>query len=80
MKAHDQLPQPELPLMSALLKVLIIWGSIDVVVLATGLYLGNTIRVHFPNWWKRVICDDGPEIEPELDEAAPSFPMTRTFR
>lgn len=64
--------------MDELLKVLIIWGSIDIVILATGLYLGNVIRVHFPNWWKQVICDDGPDIEPELNQVASAFPVTPT--
>jgi hypothetical protein len=64
--------------MNWLLKFLTVWGSIDVVVIATGWYLGNVLRVHFPNWWKRVICDDGPEIEPELEEVVSVNPDSLT--
>ena len=52
--------------MDWLLKFLIIWFSIDVVVIATGWYVENAIRVQFPNWWREVICGDGLKIEPEL--------------
>lgn len=64
--------------MDGLLKILTIWGAIDVVVLATGLYLGNVIRIHFPNWWKEVICDEGPDVEPALEETILSFPAAST--
>jgi hypothetical protein len=64
--------------MDELLKFLVIWGGIDVVVVATGLYLGNVIRIHFPNWWKQVICDEGPDVEPELEGTALPLPMKPT--
>jgi hypothetical protein len=58
--------------------LLAIWISIDIVVIATYWYAATVIKVHFPNWWKQVICDDAPMAEPELDEVASSFPMTTT--
>lgn len=46
--------------MADLLKILIVWASIDVVVITSGFYMGNVVRVHFPNWWKQIVCDDYP--------------------
>lgn len=57
-----------------LLKFLITWLSIDVVVIATGWYANNVVRVYFPNWWKRVICDDQPDTRPELEPVAQPVP------
>lgn len=53
--------------MNWLLNILIVWISIDIVVIATGWYILEVIMVQFPNWSRRVICDDGPELEPELE-------------
>jgi hypothetical protein len=53
-------------LMDWLLRLVVIWFSLDVVIIATGWYAKSTIKVQFPNWWRRVICDKGPEIEPEF--------------
>jgi hypothetical protein len=61
------------------LKLLTIWLSIDVVVIATYWYASTVIMFQFPNWWKWIICDYGPEIEPELDEVALSFSMTPLY-
>lgn len=60
------------------LKLLIIWVSTDVVAIATYWYATSVIKVQFPNWWERVICDDYPLIVPAFDEVAPSFPLTPT--
>jgi hypothetical protein len=49
--------------MDWLLKLVVIWFSLDVVLIATGWYAISTIKIQFPNWWRRVICDKGPEIE-----------------
>lgn len=60
-----------------LLKFLVIWTSIDVLVIATGWYARSVIKAQFPIWWKRAICDDGPDSEPELDpfvQAVPTRP------
>jgi len=61
--------------MDGLLKFLIIWFSIDVVVIATGYYAANVIKPHFPDWWRAVISSDRPEIEPELYTTASPFPI-----
>jgi hypothetical protein len=53
--------------MNWLLNFLIIWVSIDIVVIATDWYAESVIRTQFPNWWKRVICDDLPDTGSELD-------------
>ncbi len=61
--------------MDGLLKFLIIWFSIDVVVIATGYYAANVIKPRFPDWWRRVIADAEPEIEPEFVTVALPFPI-----
>ena len=48
--------------MDWLLKLIVIWFSIDVVIIATGWYAVNVIKPHFPNWWRRVIVDVEPKI------------------
>lgn len=56
--------------MSWLLQLIIIWLSIDILIIATGWYAVTTIKPYFPNWWKRTIADVEPDanIEPELVE------------
>lgn len=39
-------------------KLILIWLSFDVVVIATGWYLTTTIRPYYPRWWRRVIADE----------------------
>jgi hypothetical protein len=63
-----------------LLKLLVIWFSIDVVVIATGWYALKVIRRQFPNWWRQVIVDDMPENEPEPETASPPVPATSPIR
>ncbi len=63
--------------MNWLLNFLIIWFSIDVVVIATGYYAANVLKPHFPDWWRAVICGDGSEIEPEPYTTASPFPIPR---
>ena len=71
----DELPGSELTPMNLLLRFLVVWFSIDVVVIATGWYFVRVINRQFPNWCKRVICDYGPEMEQELDMVTPADPM-----
>ena len=57
------------------LKFVVIWLSIDIVVLATAWYAVNTLKQYFPDWWERVIaCEVEPDfdLEPEIIEI-PSF-------
>jgi hypothetical protein len=42
------------------LKLLVVWLSFDVVVIASGLYLVRAIKPKFPNWWRQVVVDDRP--------------------
>jgi hypothetical protein len=44
------------------LQLIVIWLSIDILVIATGWYAVTTIKTYFPNWWKRTIADIEPEI------------------
>jgi hypothetical protein len=46
--------------MDWLLKFLLIWLSIDVVIIATGWYAVTVIKPYFPNWWRRAVVDDAP--------------------
>jgi hypothetical protein len=43
--------------MNWLLRLVVIWFSLDVVIMATGWYAKSIVKVQFPNWWRRVICD-----------------------
>jgi hypothetical protein len=45
------------------LKLLVVWLSFDVVVIASGLYLVRAIKPKFPNWWRQVVADDRPTIK-----------------
>ena len=56
--------------MSWLLQLIIIWLSIDVLIVTTGWYAVTTIKPNFPNWWKRTIADVEPDahIEPQIVE------------
>lgn len=45
------------------LQLIIVWLSIDLIVLVTGWYV-TTLKQYFPNWWERVIAC---EVEPEFD-------------
>jgi hypothetical protein len=45
------------------LKILLLWLSFDVVVIASALYLVRVIRPKFPNWWRQVVVDDKPSVE-----------------
>ena len=65
--------------MDGLLKFLIIWFSIDVVVIATGYYAANVIKPHFPDWWRAVIFSDRPVIEPEFVTVALPDPLPPKF-
>ncbi|NJN97534.1 MAG: hypothetical protein HC875_27360 [Anaerolineales bacterium] len=65
--------------MAWLLKLILIWLSFDVVVMATGWYLATTIRPYFPNWWRRVIADDCPgQRELPLEPAETPLTLVET--
>jgi hypothetical protein len=72
-ETNGELLRPELTLVNWLLKFLVIWLSFDIAVIATGWYAEHTIKVQFPNWWRKVICNDESGSEPEFDIVA-SFP------
>jgi hypothetical protein len=56
--------------MSWLLQLIVIWLSLDILIIATGWYAVTTLKPYFPNWWKRTIADVEPDanIEPEMVE------------
>lgn len=49
------------------LQLIIIWLSVDIVVMATGWYGVTTIKPKFPHWWKRVIADVEPDCADEVE-------------
>ncbi len=56
--------------MSWWLQLIIIWLSIDIIIIATGWYM-LTLKQYFPDWWERVIaCEvkSGFELEPAVIE------------
>jgi hypothetical protein len=50
--------------MDWLFKLVVIWLSLDVLIIATGWYAVKAIKPLFPNWWKEVIADNAPETRP----------------
>ena len=48
--------------MDWLLKLALVWLSIDIVIIASVWYAVATIRPLYPGWWRRVIVDDDPEL------------------
>ncbi len=55
------------------LQLIIIWLSIDIVVIATGWYGVTTIKPKFPNWWKRVIADVEPDYADKVETTVETF-------
>ena len=51
--------------MEWLLKVTILWLSVDLVIISTLWYLSATISQLWPDWWRNVIVDT---IEPDLTD------------
>jgi len=49
------------------LQLIVIWLSIDILIIATGWYAVTTIKPYFPNWWKRTIADVEPHANIELE-------------
>ncbi|GIK41743.1 MAG: hypothetical protein BroJett011_55760 [Chloroflexota bacterium] len=45
------------------LKLLVIWLSFDVVVIASGWYLVRAIKPKFPNWWRQAVADERPSVK-----------------
>ncbi|MBE7551285.1 MAG: hypothetical protein HS126_09460 [Anaerolineales bacterium] len=45
------------------LKLLVVWLSVDVVVIASGLYLIRVIKPRFPNWWRQAVADERPSVK-----------------
>jgi hypothetical protein len=46
--------------MDWLLKTVVVWLSVDVIIIASAWYGTTTIKPLYPTWWKRVIVDDAP--------------------
>lgn len=49
--------------MEWLLKIVVLWFSFDVILVATCWYAATVIRPYCPNWWERVIVGTDPEIK-----------------
>ena len=50
----------EVVVMNWLVKLVVIWMSIDILMLATSWYGVTVIKPRYPDWWKRVIVDHEP--------------------
>jgi hypothetical protein len=46
-----------------LLKFLVIWLSIDIIIIATVWYCNSTLKPFCPDWWRRVIVDDSLDFK-----------------
>jgi len=40
------------------LQLIVLWISLDVVIISTGWYAIKTIKPYFPKWWERHIAVD----------------------
>lgn len=49
--------------MDWLLKIVVLWLSFDILVMATSWYAVVALKPLFPNWWSRIVA---AEIEPEF--------------
>ena len=47
-------------MMESVLDFIILWLSLDIIIVATGWYMVTTIKPRCPNWWRRTIVDDEP--------------------
>jgi hypothetical protein len=53
------------------LKLMAVWLSVDILVVATSWYAVNTIKKYFPDWWEREIAcevDANFNLEPQIIE------------
>jgi hypothetical protein len=60
-----------------LLKLGLVWLSLDVLIIATGWYLVKAVKPNFPHWWQRVIADESSlpaEIAPDKAKTVESSP------
>ena len=39
-----------------------LWLLVDIVIFATGWYLATIIKAFYPDWWRRHIVDEMPNI------------------
>jgi hypothetical protein len=60
----------EMYVMEWLFKGIIIWLSVDAVLIATIWYLSITLSQLWPDWWRRVIVDS---IEADFPEGAYTY-------
>ncbi|MFQ5611773.1 MAG: hypothetical protein ACE5H9_06530 [Anaerolineae bacterium] len=45
------------------LQIAVLWLAFTLIVLATGWYLLSTIKLRWPDWWRRVVADEAPKFE-----------------
>lgn len=57
--------------MDWLLKGVIVWVSIDVLLIASIWYLSQTIMQLWPDWWREVVVDT---LEPDFTDDLLVFP------
>jgi hypothetical protein len=48
--------------MDWLLRIIVVWLSIDIVIFATVWYAVVTIKPYYPNWWRQMVVDDRIEF------------------
>ena len=46
--------------MEFIFRLLCVWFSLDILIIATGWFLTVTIPSYWPDWWKQVVADLDP--------------------
>jgi len=46
--------------LEATTKLILLWLSVDIIIIATGWYLVTVIEPCYPEWWRRYIIDEMP--------------------
>jgi hypothetical protein len=52
-----------------LLKIVIIWFSIDTLVISTAWYTATTLRQIKPDWWRQVVLEENDELLNSLESS-----------
>ena len=49
--------------MEWIVKLAVIWLSLDILIIATAWYASTVIRPYFSNWWRQVVIDNEPTFK-----------------
>ena len=50
-------------MMALLLKIVVIWLSSSILIMATSWYAKGIIQLYWPDWWNREVVGCAPESE-----------------